>query len=365
MFLFYLFARTEIILPPHALFRFYIHSLQNLPMRRKWPLWFAVLLIVVYLLGPHPSKPTYIRELPSVPSNPMALEQYVQSRESAHKLKPDNEARIIWYGDSIRQKTPFAFVYLHGFSASQKEGDPVHRNIAREFGGNLYLSRLAEHGIDTSEQLLNLTADEYWTSAEEALAIGKQLGEKVILFSTSTGGTLALKLAATYPDDVAGLILLSPNIAINDPFAWLLNNPWGLQIARAIKHGNYIVAEDDRLVYRQYWNKPYRLEAAVQLQELIETTMTKETFQQVKQPVQLIYYYKDEIHQDSVVRVSAMLTMFDELGTPASLKRKKAMPLAGNHVLASPIQSHDVPGVQNEIEKFLKDIIGLKPLRSR
>jgi pimeloyl-ACP methyl ester carboxylesterase len=331
-------------------------------MRRKWPFWLAALLIIVYFLGPHPSKPKYIRELPGVPSQPMALGQYVYAKESEHKLKPDNEARIIWFSDSSRQKTPYAFVYLHGFSASQKEGDPVHRNIAREFGANLYLSRLAEHGIDTSEQLLNLTADEYWASAEEALAIGKRLGEKVILMSTSTGGTLALKLAATYPDDIAGLILLSPNIAINDPFAWMLNNPWGLQIARAVKHGNYIVAEDDRPVYRQYWNKPYRLEAAVQLQELIATSMNKETFRRVKQPVQLIYYYKDEIHQDSVVKVSAMLTMFDELGTPYCLKRKMAMPGAGNHVVASPIKSHDVEGVQKEIERFLVEIMGLKPV---
>jgi esterase/lipase len=331
-------------------------------MRRKWPIWVAVLLLVVYFLGPHPSKPEYIRELPNVPSDPAALNQYVSAKESSHKLKPDNEARVIWFSDSSRQKTPYAFVYLHGFSASQKEGDPVHRNIAKEFGANLYLSRLAEHGIDTSEQLLNLTADEYWTSAEEALAIGKQIGVKVILMSTSTGGTLALKLAATYPEDVAGLILLSPNIAINDPFAWLLNNPWGLQIARAVKRGNYIVAEDDRPIYRQYWNKPYRLEAAVQLQELIETTMNKETFNEVKQPVQLIYYYKDKIHQDSVVKVSAMLTMFDKLGTPDSLKRKTDVPEAGNHVVASPIKSHDVEGVQKAIEKFLIEIMALKPV---
>jgi pimeloyl-ACP methyl ester carboxylesterase len=331
-------------------------------MRRKWPIWIALLLVGGYFLGPHPSKPKYIRELPKVPSDPAALNQYVYARESSHRLKPDNEARIIWFSDSSRQRTPYAFVYLHGFSASQKEGDPVHRNIAKEFGANLYLSRLAEHGIDTSEQLLNLTADEYWASAEEALAIGKQLGNKVVLMSTSTGGTLALKLAATYPEDVAGLILLSPNIAINDPFAWLLNNPWGLQIARSVKHGNYIVAEDDRPIYRQYWNKPYRLEAAVQLQELIETTMKRETFKEVKQPVQLIYYYKDKIHQDSVVKVSAMLTMFDELGTPDSLKRKTDVPEAGNHVVASPIKSHDVESVQKAIEKFLIEIMDLKPV---
>jgi esterase/lipase len=329
-----------------------------------WLLLLPALIIIVYLMGPHPSKPKYIRELPNLPPAGTSLDAYVHNQESVHKLKPDNEARIVWFSDSTKQKTAFAFVYLHGFSASQKEGDPVHRNIAKEFGANLYLSRLAEHGIDTSEQLLNLTADEYWASAEEALAIGKQLGNKVILISTSTGGTLALKLAATYPEDIAALILLSPNIAINDPFAWLLNNPWGLQIARTVKHGNYIVAEDDRSIYQQYWNKPYRLEGAVALQELIETTMNKETFQMVKQPVQLIYYYKDDIHQDSVVKVSAMITMFDELGTPDSLKRKIAMPNTGNHVVASPIKSHDVAGVQKEIEKFLQEVMHMKPVET-
>ena len=46
----------------------------------------------------------------------------------------------------------------------------------------------AEHGIDTVDALINLTADEYWESAKQALAIGKQLGKKVILMGTSTGG---------------------------------------------------------------------------------------------------------------------------------------------------------------------------------
>ncbi len=81
---------------------------------------------------------------------------------------------------------------------------------------------------------LNLTADKYWESAKEALAIGQQIGNKVILVGTSTGGTLALQLAAQYPE-VYAMVLLSPNIAINDPNAWLLNNPWGLQISQAGK----------------------------------------------------------------------------------------------------------------------------------
>jgi len=294
--------------------------------------------------------------MPAVPGTD-SIQNYVREIESQHKLKPDNEARIIWANDSSKQKTDYAIVYLHGFSASQKEGDPVHRNIAKEFGCNLYLSRLAEHGIDTADQLVNLTADNYWESAKQALAIGKQLGNKIILMGTSTGGTLALQLAATFPNDVSGLVLLSPNIAINDPNAWILNNHWGLQIARLVKHSDYNTSEDDRPIYKQYWNKPYRLEAAVSLEELLETTMNKETYEKVKQPTLLLYYYKDDQHQDDVVKVSSMLSMYDELGTPADLKRKVAMPNTGNHVLGSPIKSHDVQGVQNEIERFLKEVI--------
>jgi esterase/lipase len=331
-------------------------------MRRNWIFIVVAIFIILYLIGPHPSHPKFLREFPQLPSDPAGLNQFVRQNESGHKIKPDNEARIVWNNDSAKEKTEFAIVYLHGFSASQKEGDPVHRNIAKKFGANLYLSRLAEHGIDTSEQLMNLTVDKIWTSAEEALAIGMQIGKKVILMSTSTGGTLALKLAATYPQYIAALILLSPNIAINDPFAWLLNNPWGLQIARTVKHGKYMVSDDDREIYKQYWNKPYRLEAAVALEELIESTMKKELFEKVKQPVLLLYYYKDEIHQDDVVKVSAMLSMYDQLGTPDSLKRKKAMPNTGDHVIASPIKSHDVDGVQSEIEKFTIEILGMKPV---
>src|SRR6185436_2852508 len=120
-------------------------------------------------------------------------------------------------------------------------------------------------GIDTSEPLLNFTAENVWNSAKEAYAIGKQLGKRLIIIATSTGGTLALKLAAECPD-IAGLILFSPNIAINDPNAWLLNNHWGLQIARVIK-GKYVRAKDTTALYAQYWNNKYRIESTVQLEE--------------------------------------------------------------------------------------------------
>jgi esterase/lipase len=322
-------------------------------------LYLIGILIIVYLFGPRPDTPKYNTAMPLVPVADQ-LEKFIAASEATHKLRPNNEARVIWANDSSKQKTDYAIVYLHGFSASQEEGNPVHRNVAKQFGCNLYLARLAEHGIDTSEQLLNLTPDNYWESAKQALAIGKQLGNKVILMGTSTGGSQALQLAAAYPNDVAALVLYSPNIRVKDNNARILNDHWGLQIARLIKGGNYNVPEDDRPVYKQYWNKPYRLESVVALEELLESTMTKTTFNKVTQPLLLLYYYKDEQHQDDVVSVPAMKEMFTQLGTPAASKRAIPLPNTGNHVMASPIKSKDVEGVERETEKFLEEVMGLK-----
>lgn len=318
----------------------------------------VALLGIIYLLGPNPSTPVYDTTLPVVPSA-NDLEKFVTANEAAHKLRPDNEARIVWANDSAKEKTAYSFVYLHGFSASQEEGNPIHRNIAKQFGCNLYLARLAEHGIDTSEQLLNLTADSYWKSAQQAMSIGMQIGNKVILMGTSTGGTQALQLAAAYPNEVAALILYSPNIEINDPNAWILNNPWGLQLARLVKGGKYNIPEDDRTIYKQYWSKPYRLEATVALEEILETTMIEKTFSKVKQPTLLLYYYKDEQHQDPVVKVSAMKKMFAELGTSDSLKRAIPLPNTGDHVIASHIKSKDLLSVEKETKRFLEEVIHL------
>ena len=315
-------------------------------------------ILVLYWVGPNPADPVYTNDLPVLSDSPQQLEMYVAEQEKKHPIKPDNQARIVWYNDSLKNTTEYALVYLHGFSASQEEGNPVHRNLAKAFGCNLYLARLAEHGIDTSDALLNYTAEGLWQTAKEAYAIGKKLGKKVILIGTSTGGTVALQLAAAFPE-IAGIILYSPNIAINDPNAWLLNNPWGLQIARLVKGSNFNTAGQDDSTYKKYWNHTYRLEATVQLQELLETTMLPATFGAVRQPVLALYYFKDENNQDKVVKVSAIQKMMQELGTPDSLKRSVAMANTGNHVLASPIVSKDVSGVEKETSTFLQQVMKL------
>ena len=324
----------------------------------------VLLVVIIYFLGPKPSKPELNKNLPSISSNVGSIENLVANSSAGMKLKSDNESRIFWAKDSVKERTDYAVLYLHGFSASWYEGYPAHVKFAEKFGCNLYIPRLASHGIDTVDALIDMTPDRLWESAKEALIVARGLGKKVIIMSTSTGGTLGLKLAADFPEYVHGLILYSPNIRINNGAAFLLSKPWGLQIGRKSVGGKYrITNEDFESKDCQYWNCKYRMEATVYLQQLVESTMKKETYEKVMAPVFLGYYYKDENNQDDVVKVSAMLKMFDQLGTNAENKTKVAFPEAGSHVIACELTSGSVEKVISESIKFGTEVLKLKAVK--
>jgi len=238
----------------------------------------------------------------------------------------------------------------------------VHINFAKKFGCNLYLARLADHGIDTTEQLLYFTGDRFWESTKEALQIAKAIGDKVIVMSTSTGGTVALMLAARYPDDVFAMINMSPNIRINDPAAFVSNNHWGLNLTRMVLGGDYMDVKYDTAARYQYWNTHYRVESIPQLEEILEDEMKPETFEKVKCPTLTLYYYKNENEQDPTVKVSALLKMHELLGTPDDKKVQQAIPGAGAHVLGSPLASGDVPAVQAACTDFALNVLGMTPV---
>lgn len=325
----------------------------------KWVLISLSVIAIAYAAGPSVDIEPLSKELPSVPSELTELEQFINEREaSIPNIKPNNEARIIW-NDSVPKKTEYSMVYLHGFSASQEEGAPIHEKLAKKYGCNLYLPRIAGHGLVEDEPMLDLTAQEMMESAKEAIAIGMQLGEKVILLTTSTGGTYGLYLAENNPA-IAALVLYSPNIDIYDENSYLLTKPWGLQLARLVVGSDYNQWPLDS-ISANYWTNKYRLEVLTQLRAMVDKTMTKETFEKVKCPVFLGYYYKNDTAQDNTVSVPAMLTMYDQISTPDDKKRKVAFPEAGHHVIGSHLTSGAVEAVQSETEKFLEEVMGLKP----
>jgi len=316
----------------------------------------AILFLIlgaVYLVGPRVDTPVFSEDTPYVPADLDSLQSWIKKRElEKGNVRQDNESKIYFY-DSLPKKTKYSVVYLHGFTASGKEGDPVHKIIAKAFGANLYVPRLHGHGLEEEEPMLNFNNDDFWESGKEALEIGKRLGEKVILLGTSHGGALSLSLGED--PAIAALGLFGPNIAVFDPKAKLLSKPWGLQIARLVKGGNYHYMVTNNEEKKKYWTTKARLEATLQMQKFLDIKMRRSTFSKVTVPVFLGYYYKNDSLQDQVVSVPAMLKMFDQLGTADSLKFQMAFPEIKDHVLTSSLSTSEYEHVATEaINHFMK-----------
>ncbi len=326
----------------------------------KWLLGAILVLLIVYFAGPKPAKPDFTVHEFSLPDSLPALEKKINQDEKRVKnIKPDNQARIVWADSSKKEKTKLAFLYLHGFPASWAEGYPVNIDLAKKYHANLYLSRLAEHGIERGDStMIDLTADKWEASAEEALAITKKLGDEVIIIGTSGGAALTLFLTSRHPE-IKAIVLYSPCIRLYDKAGAILIKPWGLQLARLIKGSPVVKDVSTSETHARYWDLHYRLEGVQALVNLYSNALNREVFGQIKCPVFMGYYYKNEEEQDKVVSVPAMLKMFDELGTPSGLKQKEAFPNAGAHVISSSYRSKDWQGVEKETEKFLSDIVKL------
>ncbi|WP_226390472.1 alpha/beta hydrolase [Penaeicola halotolerans] len=319
----------------------------------------VVILGLIYLAGPKSKVVQLDGTISDLSLEIDQVDEFLAQKESATiGVKPDNQARVIWY-DSTPSKTKYSIVYLHGFGASWAEGEPVHRQIAEKFGANLLLARLDEHGIDRENSFENLSAQSLVDSAKEAVALGQVLGDSVIVMGTSTGGALATYLAAENPS-ITAVISYSPIIAAYEDRLDFFFKPWMKQLAIMSRGEMLDMSRSDSLEQR-YWSTRYHVNGYEALAVFVKSTMTPETFQKIEQPYFLGYYYKNEEEQDKVVSVAAMLEMFEVLAS--STKEKEAFPTSGNHVIASFIRSQDYETVYQSTEAFLIEKVGLKPIK--
>ena len=331
--------------------------------RYKLLLVSIVVLVIAALAGPRvqPHALHWPSSQPALPQSPLALQAWLDAQErSVAGLRTDNQARIVWADPAHPARTACAIVYLHGFGASQGEGAPTHQRLAQVFGCNLYLARLPGHGLLAADAMRGLDAQQLLDAAAQALAIGHALGDKVIVIGTSMGGALALDLAAQRPQAIDALVLWSPLVREHDDVLTPMTWPWGATWLRYTRnHGSEIVhGKSDSL----YWAADNHLDGYRSLTELTRGELLPATFARITAPVFLGYYYRDEQHQDPTVSVAAMLDMYNQLGTPAALKRKQDFPDAGAHVIASPLRSKSVDQVFAATRDFLQQVIGLRPL---
>lgn len=319
----------------------------------------VIALVVLFFAGPKIPAPEFKTYLPEIPADILTISKWVTDKENLVRqnggtIKENNEAQIIWQ-DSIPQKTKYSIVYIHGFGASQQEGYPVHQQLADSLQANLFLSRQIGHGLANENAFQGITAETYMESAIEALAIGDRIGDQVILIGTSTGAAQALWLAAKFPEKIDALVLYSPYISLVDTNTEkMVLGPWGQQLTQYMIGGevNREVRPDS---VAAYWSEYYHTDAYFALFNMINAITTTEVYQKVECPVFMAYYYKNEIEQDQVVSVAAMLEMFDQLNTEN--KKSIAFPASGNHVIASNLRSKDWIGVRDSTLVFMKSIL--------
>lgn len=323
-------------------------------MKKRY--WFLILFLLVatitYFSGPKPPEPVYGNKMPELPQDLTALENYVVAKEKAQPTRKDNQARIRWFQDSIR-KTEYSVVYLHGFAGSYRDGYPVNVQLADSLQANLFLARWEGHGLKPRAAMQDLSPENAWNSAKEALAIGKKIGKKVIILSTSTGGTLAIKLAAEFPNDIASIVNLSPNMEDDQTGTYILGTRWGYEIGTLVSMGKNKKIEEKGIA-AQYWDTIYPSKALVELQVLVGTTMTDSTFKKVTCPVLTIYYHENFWKEDEHVEVDIYKDAHDLFSTPDSLVKLIPLVTPRSHFLGSDIKSQDTEVVLEQILQFLK-----------
>ena len=154
------------------------------------------------------------------------VQAYFDTNEArVQNIRPGNQKRVIWAG-AAETKTRLSIVYLHGFSASSEEIRPVPDDVAAALGANLVYTRLKGHGRD-GDAMAEGSVPKWMADAVEALAVARRVGKKVMIMSTSTGGTLAA-LALHHPElqkDVVGVVFVSPNFGVNNSAAPMLTLP--------------------------------------------------------------------------------------------------------------------------------------------
>ena len=274
------------------------------------------------------------------------VETYVLNKEDqVQNIKNGNKAEILRIQG--QKKTAFAFVYLHGFSASPKEVSPLVENLSSEFKFNAYFARLKDHGVKNS-MMLNVTADDLFTDAEEAYQIGKKLGDQVILVGTSTGATLALWLAQKH-NDIAGLVLISPNIGVYDKRGVLSSGPVGALIARAVV-GPVYSWTPKHAHQEDFWTTSYHPRGISAMMNVVREVEMAD-FSSIQIPTITLW-----TPLDKVVNIQKAIEKIKSMGSPKNEFIEFNTP---EHVLAGAITApKNIEPAFLALSRFIKDVRG-------
>jgi len=244
------------------------------------------------------------------------LDAYLARSEAAFDdITEGVEKRIIWNGNK-GVKTTLSIVYIHGFSATSEEIRPVPDKLAARLGANLFYTRLKGHGRG-GLALVEPVAGDWLEDTAEALAIGRRIGEEVIIIATSTGGTAAA-IAATNPvfmEQVKGIAMISPNFRVRSPAAVMLEWPLARSWAAVVAGAERSLAPQNE-AHGKYWTTLYPTTALIPMAALVKYARNAD-YSKVTTPA--LFIFSDE---DGVVSAETTRAISTKWGGQIKLARR-------------------------------------------
>jgi pimeloyl-ACP methyl ester carboxylesterase len=268
-------------------------------------------------------------------SGAVTAEQFTAREVVFSDLRTGEEKRVI-FAHATHEKTPVSILYLHGFSASSEEVRPVPDKVAEALGANLVFTRFAGHGRSSPDAMGEASATDWMIDASEALAVAREVGERVVVMATSTGGSIAT-LAMTQPDlaeAVAGVVMISPNFAVNNPAAPLLTFP-AARYWVPVMVGERRSFEPRNAGQADHWTTEYPMVATLPMARVAKAARDAD-HGAIKVPLML--YFNDG---DRVVKAEATRAVAARWGGPVAMVEA---PAGGDvdpylHVVAGDIMS--------------------------
>lgn len=282
---------------------------------------------IAFALGPRPPADTSVSfDETTLPEN---IDAHIDEAEARHAdLRPGNAREIIWAYPASRARTPLAIVYVHGFSASPGEIRPMPDLVAETLGANLYFARLTGHGR-SGEAMLEGSVQAWMDDFAEAVAIGRRLGERIVIMATSTGATLAT-IAAERPElmrDVAGLVQISPNYGVQAAGASVLTMPWAERLVPLIA-GERRSFEPGNEMHAQFWTHEYPSLALLPMAALVDLASGVDPAR-ISVPSLFVFSPLDTVIQPELVKATAQ-----DWGGPAQIVEVTDSDDPNNHVIA-------------------------------
>jgi esterase/lipase len=300
-------------------------------------LYVAAALLVSVALLLYLTTPPALVNAAIVPDLPADLESYLAEREqqvhSDFNLVPGTEKRVVWREPG--QRTEYAVIYLHGFSATRQETAPLAERIAASLGANLFETRLTGHG-HSERPMHGVQAEAWLQDAVEALSVGARIGNKLVVVGTSTGGTLALATANhESAAAVTDMVLISPNLQPSDRRSNWLTRPLGPLLAQLISGDTRSWTAHNEQQER-YWSTSYPTTAVVEVMRLVDYVRRQLP---MSLPQDLLVIVSPD---DSVVSAEVTKQVFERIDAPEQrlIEFDQAQD-PSRHVLAGDILSPD------------------------